>query len=164
MAYHRKHHRHHRHHRRHNPFGVSGGVVKDAVYVAVGALGASALPGFVAPSFASGWPGVAATALSAVAISFGAKMVGGPAGAAEALKGGLAAAVIKALNAAGFTKSLGLGLYSPSWFAVPTSSDAYGRTFAGNVSAAPALPAAAGVHGLGYHRFRSRYGGNYGGM
>jgi len=162
MAYHRKHHHHRR--RRHNPFGVSGGVVKDAAYVAIGALGSSALPGMVLPSMASGWPGVGATAISALAISFGAKMVGGPAAASEALKGGLAAAVIKALNAAGFTKSLGLGLYSPSWFAVPTSSNAYLRTWPGNSNSPPALPPpAAGHSGMGYHRFRSRYAGNYGG-
>ncbi len=163
MAYHRKHRKSHHRRRHHNPFGLEGGVVKDAVYVAIGALGASALPGFIIPSMASGWPGVGATAAAAVAISFVAKMVGGPAGAAEALKGGLAAAVIKGLNAAGFTKSLGLGLYSPSWFAVPTTSNQYLRTYAGNLNAAPPPPPAATSGHLGYHRFRSRYAGNYGG-
>jgi hypothetical protein len=173
---HRRHHRHHR--RRRNPFGVTGGTLKDAAYVAVGAVGASALPGMVAPSQSTGWAGVALTAASAVAVSFGARMIGGQAAAAEALKGGLAAAVIRAVHEAGFAKNLGLGLYAPSWFGIPTSSSQYLQAAQGNLGpyrrgygtiffpgpGAPALPAAppAGVAGMGYHRFRSRYAGGYG--
>ena len=176
-------HRHHRHRRR-NPFGVTGGVVKDAVYVAAGAVGASALPGIVAPSFATGWTGVLATGVSAVALSFVGRMVGGPAAASEVLKGGLAAAVIKALQASGIGASIGLGLYAPSWFGIPTASSQYLQASAGNVpgfnrgggtivfpgpggpvavpATAAARAAAASGGRLGYHRFRSRYAGGYG--
>jgi hypothetical protein len=176
MAYKRKHHR-----RRRNPLGLSGGVVKDAMYTAVGAVGASALPGLVVPSFSTGWAGVGATAAAAVGISMLARMVGGEAAATETLKGGLAATVIKALHAAGIGSTIGMGLYAPSWFGIPTSSSQYLQTaapgqtfnrgrgalyFPGPGSAAvAALPATAGgtapAH-LGYHRFRSRYAGSYG--
>jgi hypothetical protein len=175
VAYHRKHHRHHDH--RHNPskrLKAVGGVVKDAAWVAAGAIGAAALPGMVAPTFASGWTGVAAKAAASVASSFLARMVGGPVAASEVLKGGLAITVLSALNQAGI-KTPGLGLYAPSWFAVPTASSQYLQAAAGNqpgfnrgggtivfpgpqgMIAAPAVKS-----NLGYHRFRSRYAGSYG--
>jgi hypothetical protein len=173
MAYRRKHH----HRARRNPLGISSGVVKDAVYVAGGAIAAAALPGMVAPSFATGWPGVLAKGAAAVAASFVGRMVGGPEAANEALKGGLAITVLAALNQAGI-KTPGLGLYAPSWFGVPTSSSQYLQASAANMgpyrrgqgtiffpgpgAQVPAPPAAAGG-GLGYHRFRSRYAGGYGG-
>lgn len=160
MSRHRRHHR-----RRRNPLGVSGGVVKDAVYVAAGAIGSAALPGMIAPAYSTGWTGVAATAAAAVGLSFLGRMVGGQPAAEEVLKGGLAAAVIKAMHAAGFGASLGvsgLGLYSPSYFAVPTSSNQYLRSYQGNGASAPVV-AAKTVSGMGYHRFRGRYAGNYGG-
>ncbi len=173
MAYHRKHHYHHRH----NPFGISVGTMKDAVYVAVGAVGAGALPGMVAPHQSKGWAGVLATGIAAVAVSFGARMIGGATAAAEALKGGLAATVIRAVHEAGFAKGLGLGLYAPSWFGIPTASSQYLQTAApgsqfhrgygtvffpgpGQASLPPAQLAAAQT--MGYHRFRSRYWGGYG--
>jgi len=174
-----KHHRHHhrRHHRR-NPFGLTGGTLKDAVYVAVGAVGASALPGMIAPTFSTGWTGVAATGAAAVGVSFLARMVGGEAASSEALKGGLAAMVIRALHQAGIGKNLGLGLYAPSWFGIPTASSQYLQAAAGNMpgfnrgggtivfpgpGGAPVVAAAAPPAGrLGYHRFRSRYAGSYG--
>lgn len=170
MAYRRKHHR-----RRRNPLGLGGGVVKDAVYVLGGALGSSALPGMLAPSLSGGWTGVAATGAAAVGISMLAKMVGGPGAASEALKGGIAVTVLKALHQAGFAKNLGLGMYAPSWFGVPTASNQYLQASGANIGpfkrgggtiffpgpgAISAPPAA--MSGVGYHRFRSRYAGGYG--
>lgn len=171
-----KHHRRHRHHhRRHNPFGISSGVVKDAAYSAAGALGALWL-GSMFPNFATGWAGVAATGGAALAMGFGGKFIGGAKASEELLKGGLTATIIRALHELGVAKNIGLGLYAPSWFSVPTSSSQYLQAAQGNVpfrrgagtiffpgpQGQPVLPAA-GVSGLGYHRFRSRYAGNYGG-
>ena len=166
-----KRHRHHHHHRsRRNPFGISSGVIKDAVYSSGGALGSLWLAG---QFNMSGWAGVAATAAAAVAASFAGKMVGGAAAAEEVLKGGLAATIISAMHQAGFAKNLGLGLYSPSWFGVPTASSQYLRAYPGNAyarqgagtlipgGAIVVAPPAAGVSGMGFHRFRSRYAGNY---
>jgi hypothetical protein len=175
MAYHRKH--HHRRHHRKNPFGLSGGIVKEAAFVAAGAVGAAALPGMVAPSFSTGWQGVVASAAAAIGMGFVGKMVGDHNG--DALKGGLAITVLKALKQAGINTP-GLGLYAPSWFGIPTASDQYLRASQGNIPinrgagtliATPSGPmlvpaAAAGGHvsgRLGYHRFRSRYAGGYGG-
>jgi hypothetical protein len=178
MAYKKKHH----HRRRHNPLGLSGGVVKDAAWVAGGAIAAAALPGMVAPSMATGWVGVAAKAAASVAASFLGRMVGGPVAAGEALKGGLAITLLAALKQGGVNVP-GLGLYAPSWFGIPTASSQYLQAGAGNVPgfnrgggsivfpgpggvpmiATPAAAGAAGVKShLGYHRFRSRYAGGYG--
>jgi hypothetical protein len=174
MAYHKKHHKHH--HRRRNPLGLSGGLVKEAAFVAGGAVGAAALPGMIAPSFATGWMGVLASGVAAVGLGFVGRVVGGPAGGADMLKGGLAITVLKALNQAGI-KTPGLGLYAPSWFGIPTASSQYlvaangnqpgynrgGGTilFPGPGGMVP-VPAAKAA-GVGYHRFRSRYAGGYGG-
>jgi hypothetical protein len=172
-----KHHRHHHRHHRRNPFGIQTGTLRDAVYVAAGAVGASALPGMIAPTFSVGWTGVAATGVAAVGVSFLARMFGGEAGASEALKGGLAAMVIRALHQAGIGKNLGLGLYAPSWFGIPTASSQYLQAAAANTpgfnrgggtivfpgpSGAPVVAAAPPQGRLGYHRFRSRYAGSYG--
>jgi len=175
MAYHRKH--HHKHHRR-NPFGLSGGIVKEAAFVAAGAVGAAALPGMVAPSFSAGWAGVAASAVAAIGMGFVGKMIGDHGG--DALKGGLAITVLKALKQAGINTP-GLGLYASSWFGIPTASSQYLVASPGNIPvnrgagtlvATPSGPVlvapAAGAAGshvsgrLGYHRFRSRYAGSYG--
>src|SRR6266851_2007582 len=173
MAYHRKH--HHRHHRR-NPFGISGGLVKEAAFVAAGAVGAAALPGMVAPTFSTGWTGVAASAAAALAMGFVGRFLGSNAGA-DMLKGGLAITVLKALNTAGI-RTPGLGLYAPSWFGIPTASSQYLQAAAGNApgfnrgggtivfpgpGGVPVVAAPAGGGRLGYHRFRSRYAGGYGG-
>jgi hypothetical protein len=144
-------------------------VIKDALYSSGGALGSLYIAGMVNMS---GWAGVAATAAAAVAASFLGKMVGGPSAAEEVLKGGLTATIISAVHQAGFAKSIGLGLYSPSWFGVPTASNQYLRAYPGNMpgrqgagtlyagGAVPLLPPP-GVSGMGFHRFRSRYAGNY---
>jgi hypothetical protein len=173
MAYRRRH--HHRHHRR-NPFGISGGLVKEAAFVAAGAVGAAALPGMVAPSFSTGWAGVAASGAAAIGMGFLGRFFGSNAGA-DMLKGGLAITVLKALNTAGI-RTPGLGLYAPSWFGVPTASSQYLQSSQGNQpgfnrgGGTIIFPGPGGVpmvaapaHGgrLGYHRFRSRYAGGYGG-
>ena len=154
--------RHHHHRRRHNPLGLSSGVIKDAGFNAAGAIAALWLSSLV-PNFSTGWMGVGATGVAAVAASFAGKFIGGAHASEELLKGGLTATIIKALHQAGVASSIGLGLYSPSWFAIPTSSNAYMRTYPGNRNApAPvALPAAAaaGMHGGG--RYRSRYTGTF---
>lgn len=192
MARHRHHH-HHAHHHRHNPFGISGGVIKDSAYNAAGALGSMFLSSKIGQS---GWMDVAATAASAVGLSWLGKSMGGSAGE-EMLKGGLTASIIKALHQAGFSSAMGLGSYAPSWFGVPTASSQYLRAYNANIgpaargqgtiyvasgnggllpaavvpgpggvpTAVPALPGAVspthGTSGMGYHRFRSRYAGNY---
>jgi len=152
--------------------GLSGGIVKEAAFVAAGAVGAAALPGMVAPSFSTGWSGVLASAGAAIAMGFVGKMVGDHGG--DALKGGLAITVLKALKQAG-VNTPGLGLYAPSWFGIPTASSQYLQAANGNAPgfnrgggtiifpgpAAPAPPAPPAGR-LGYHRFRSRYAGSYG--
>jgi hypothetical protein len=174
MSHRRRH--HHRRHRRSNPFGISSGVVKDAAFTAAGALGSLWLSSMV-PNFSTGWAGVAATGGAAVVMGFGGKFVGGAKASEELLKGGLTATIIKALHELGVAKNIGLGLYAPSWFGIPTASDQYlragapgsgwnrgaGAIFFPGPAGRPALPPAAGVSGFGYHRFRSRYAGNYGG-
>lgn len=172
--------RHHHHHHRRNPFGLSSGVVVDAGYQAAGALGSLYLSGLL--STLSGWAGVAATGGAAVALGFGGKMVSARVGE-ELLKGGLVATIIKAFHQLGFASSIGLGLYAPSWFGIPTASSQYLQTaspgmafnrgagtifFPGPGGAPLALPAgvhpaaaAASLKGMGFHRFRSRYAGNY---
>ena len=163
------HRKHHHHRRRHNPLGISGGVVKDAFYNTGGALAAL----FLASQFnLSGWAGVAGTAAAAIAASFAGKMVAGAPAGEEVLKGGLTAAIISAIHQAGFAKNLGLGLYAPSWFGVPTASSQYLRAYPGNGPArqgagtvvlgpgGPVLVPTAGPT-MGFHRFRSRYAGNY---
>lgn len=173
MAHKSYHHKHRLHRRRHNPF--SGQLVKDAAYNAAGALASL----FIASQFSfTGWTGVGVTGAAAVGLSFVGKLLGKEAGD-ELLKGGLTATIISALHQAGFAKGVGLGLYAPSYFAVPTSSDQYGRSAApgmqfnrgaGSVyfdgpgtAPQPMLPAvsATGHGGMGFHRFRSRYAGNY---
>lgn len=153
---HRRHHRHHRSRRR-NPLGINSSVIKDAAYNTAGAVGslyvAKLLP------ISGGWMDVAATAISAVGVSFAGKFVGGASAQEELLKGGLTATIIQALGKLNVLPAgVGLGLYAPSYFAVPTVSDAYGRT--ANPFAMPALPAPAAKAMGDYRvqtRFRSRY-------
>jgi hypothetical protein len=177
--YHKKHH-HHR--RRHNPFGISSGLVTDAAWNTGGALGSLWLGGTIStamPTLASGWGGVLGTGLAALGVSFLGKTIGGARASEEVMKGGLVAVMIKALHQAGIAQNMGLGLYTPSWFGIPTSSDQYLRSAAPGMAwnrgagsiwfpgpggqPALALPAhaAASLKGMGFHRFRSRYAGNY---
>jgi len=177
MAHRRRH--HHRHHRRHNPFGITRGTLTDAAYNAGGALGSLWLSGLM-PNLTAGWTGVAATGGAALVLGFGGKALVGPKASEELLKGGLTATIIKALHQLGVAQNLGLGLYAPSWFGVPTASSQYLQASGANVgpfrrgagtiffpgpgAMVPALPAGGspGAAHVGYHRFRSRYAGNYG--
>lgn len=185
--YHRRHNRHHR--RRHNPFGVRGTVISDSMFTAVGALG---IPFGVSMLNLSGWADVGATFAASAVAPMLAKVAGlGQSAAEEVMKGGIAAAIIKAAHQLGLTQKLGLGLYAPSWFGVPTASSQYLTAYGANMLPArrgqgtiffpgpggqmlpgtvapgpggvpavvPALPP--GGTGMGYHRFRSRYQGNY---
>lgn len=194
MARHRHHH-HHRHHRhnrrRHNPLGLSGGVFQDAFWNAGGALASLAGANMVGQS---GWTDVLATGGIAFGLGVAVKQMFkmGTAGE-EVMKGGMTAAMIKAIHNLGFAKNLGLGLYAPSWFGIPTASSQYLRAYNANIGPAPrgqgtlyvpagngmmlpvaaapggalvptggpAVPSHGGGGALGYHRFRSRYQGNY---
>jgi hypothetical protein len=147
-----RHHHHHRRHRRHNPLGINGSVIKDSLWNSGGLLaslyGAKLLG-------QSGWLDVGATLGAAVAASFVAKAVGQASASEEVLKGGVSATILKAIGQTGAVNlNLGLGLYVPSYFSAPTSSDAYGRATAPTVM----LPApTAGAKGMGGGKFRSRF-------
>jgi hypothetical protein len=148
-------HRYTRHHRRrHNPLGISSGVVKDAAFVAAGAIGSPFIAGLF--NF-SGWTGVLATGGAAIAASFVGKMVAGASAGEEVLKGGIAVTIIKALQQAGVAKNLGLGSYVTSYFGIPTSSDPYGRVLASPYPAALAAGSGMSGMGMGKARYRNRY-------
>src|SRR6266542_5706159 len=87
----RHHRRHHRSRRRRNPFGISGGVVKDAAYVAVGVVGSPMVANFLGQS---GWLNVLAIAGSALGLSYVGKMIGGATAGEDGLKGGLSATIL----------------------------------------------------------------------
>lgn len=150
------HHRHHRRYaRRHNPFGISGSVVKDVMYNGIGAAGSAYIAGFLGQS---GWLNVGATIAAAVGLMFAGKSVVGAAESEELLKGGLLMSFIQAARQLGVTVP-GLGLYVPSYFSAPTTSDAYGRATAPTIMLpAPSAQAGGkGTSGMGYQRYRSRY-------
>lgn len=145
--------------RRHNPFGVSNQAIKDGLIVGAGALGTLYADGFFNQS---GWADVGTTAIAALGIFLAAKAVTNESNAEELFKGGIAATGIKAVHQLGFLKNLGLGTYVPGWFAVPTASDQYLRTSAGNVRGVPPPLPAAGVSGYNAPgRARSRYVSRY---
>lgn len=194
MAKHRRNRSHHRSNRRRNPFGVRGTVISDSLFTAVGALG---IPFGVSMLNLSGWADVGATFAASAVAPMIAKVAGlGQAQAEEVMKGGIAASIIKAAHQLGFAKNLGLGLYAPSWFGVPTASSQYLQAAGANLypwrrgqgtiffpgpngtmvpgtavpgpggvpAVVPALPphnGGGGGAGMGFHRFRSRYAGNY---
>jgi len=149
-------HHHHRRYRRRNPFGVSGGVVKDSLWTAGGLL--AALYGAKLAG-QTGWLDVGVTAAAAVAVSFLGKAVGQASASEELLKGGISATILKAIAQTGAVSlNLGLGTYVPSYFSAPTSSDAYGRATAPTIMLpAPTKGAAAGMSGG--RGFRSRFVG-----
>jgi len=148
-----KHHHHRRHHYRHNPFGVSGTLVKDVAFNVVGLAGSNFGASFLGQS---GWLDVLATAGAGLAIAWAGKAVAGAPASEELLKGGILAALIKAIKQTGVAVP-GLSLYVPNYFSAPTASDAYGRATAPTIM----LPAPApGGKGMGYGpggRFRSRF-------
>jgi hypothetical protein len=149
--------KHHHVRRRHNPFGLNSGIIKDAAFNTGGALAASYGAGLLN---LSGWAGVAGTAAAAVALGVVGKALG-PGAAEELMKGGLTATIFQALKQLGVAPA-GLGLYTPGYFAVPTSSDQLLRTlkspYPQQYLPAPAASAGKGMHG---YRFRSRFAGNY---
>jgi hypothetical protein len=146
-----KHHHHHRRRRR-NPFGVNGTLVKDVAFNAAGLAGATWGASFLGQS---GWLDVLATAGAAVAVSYAGKAVAGAPASEELLKGGILAALLKAVKQTGISVPglSGMGMYTSSYFPVPTSSDAYGRASAPVI----ALPPAPSGKGLSGQRYRSRY-------
>lgn len=152
---HRRHHRHHHRRHRRNPFGVNGSVLKDAAYVTAGAVGSPMLGNMLGQT---GWLGVGATGVAAVALSYAGKFIGGASAQEEILKGGLSAVILAALKQSGVGASLGLGSYVPAFFPIPTASDAYGRV----ASPYAMLAAAPPTKSLsGYTRFRSRFAGRF---
>lgn len=155
-----RHHHHHRRHRRHNPFGISGQVIKDSLWNSGGLLaslyGAKLLG-------QSGWLDVGATLGAAIAASFVGKMVGQASASEEILKGGVSATILKAIGQTGAVNlNLGLGLYVPSYFSSPTSSDAYGRATAPTVMLpAPATAGGGSGKGMSGGRFRGRFASRF---
>lgn len=150
------HHKHHHHRRRrHNPLGISGTVVKDVAFNAVGAGVSGYASGFLNQT---GWMDVGATAAIALALSFVGKTVVGAAESEELMKGGLLLALIKAAKQVGVAVP-GLGVYVPSYFSAPTASDAYGRATAPTIMlpAPTAGGGAKGTAGMGVPRFRTRF-------
>jgi len=145
------HKRHHRR-RRHNPFGVNGSLVKDVAFNAAGLAGANWGASFLGQS---GWLDVLATAGAAIAVSYAGKAVGGAGASEELLKGGILAAIIKAIKQTGVSVPglSGMGLYVNSYFSAPTNSDAYGRATAPTIM----LPAPSKGSGMAGQRYRSRY-------
>lgn len=185
MAKHYK--KRHQHHHWHNPFGVSSGLLTESAWNATGALGTLWLGGTLSNmASVGGWGAVLGTAGAAIALGFVGKTFGGAKASEEMLKGGLVATIIKAVHQLGIAQNIGLGLYQPSWFSIPSSSDQYLRAAAPNMAwnrgagsiwfpgpggqqlalpagVHPAAAAAAlrGMGNVGFHRFRSRYAGNY---
>jgi hypothetical protein len=127
-----KHHRHHRHNpffgytrrRKHhrNPFDSSTAVT--AAWALAGGVAASAIPAALLPSMNSGWAGVAATGVAAVAIGWaGEKFAGADAGKGL-LIGGLVATGGKLIGQL-LGKNLvtfGMGQYTQTWFGPPYNS------------------------------------------
>jgi len=152
MAHHRKYHQ--RLH--HNPLGISGAVVKDVAFNAAGLAASNFGAGFLNQS---GWLDVLATAGVAFALSFVGKSVAGEAASEELFKGGILAALIKAVKQTGIAVP-GLSGYVPSYFSAPTTSDAYGRATAPTIMLPAPAPAGKGMgYGVAtpYTRYRSRF-------
>jgi len=110
-----------RHHHR-NPFDT--GTMATAAWALAGGVGASWLPSVVVSSMNTGWTGVLATGVAAVAIGWaGEKFIGAEAGKGL-LIGGLVAAGGKLISQL-LGKSLvsfGMGEYTQTWFGPPYNS------------------------------------------
>lgn len=182
----RHHHHHHGYHiHRHNPFGLSASIIKDSAYNAVGALGSMFISSKVGQT---GWMDVLATGASAVGLSMLGKSMGGDELLKGGLTATLIKALHQAGFAGAFglgsyapswfgvptASSQYLRAYNANLAPAPRGQ---GTIFVatstgqlmpatvvpgpgGTPTAVPALPAAGGT-GMGYHRFRSRYAGNY---
>lgn len=165
------HHRRHRHnpffgythrHRRHrNPLDSS--TMVTAAWALAGGVGATWLPGVVVSSMNTGWTGVLATGVSAVALSWaGEKFLGKQAGDGL-LIGGLVAAGGK-LIAQLLGKQLvsfGMGQYTQTWFGPPYNSSGVLQTTANPYAPAPAAQSSthAAMSGLlgRTTKFRSKF-------
>ena len=149
-----KHHRHHRRHHRRNPLGISSDAIKLAGFGVAGGVAALAAPAVLLPSQNSGPIGYALNVAAAVAAKFVGDMISKQAGDGF-LVGGLVATGIRIVKDQ--LPSIPMGAYWTSYFAVPTVSDAYGRTLQSPYPQ-PALPAAAAGRGMsGGSNFRARF-------
>lgn len=135
---------------RRNPFNTD--IMATAGWAMAGGVGATWLPTMVSPSFNAGWGGVAATGISAVAISWVAKKFINERAGNGLLIGGLVATFGKAI-----AQLLGkqlvtfqLGAYTQTWFGPPYNSQGVLQTTNNpNVVVAPAgSNTAAAMHGL----------------
>lgn len=123
----RHHHRnpffgHRRRHHHRNP--LDQGTMMTAAWALAGGVGASALPGMIVPSMNSGWTGVLATGVAAVAIGWAGTKFAGPQAGNGLMIGGLVATGGK-LIAQLMGKNLvtfGMGQYTQTWFGPPYNS------------------------------------------
>lgn len=140
-------HKYHVKHRR-NPLGVSGSDVSDIAYVSLGYVAGRAIPAMFLSNLNNGLVGYALNA----AVGVAAKMVLGGNFGHDMMVGAFASAITRAVSDNFGTSIKGLsgdpaftlGAYWPSYFAVPTVSDPYGRV-SNSPYPAPALPAPAGA-------------------
>lgn len=182
------HHHHHRiHHHRLNPFGLSMGVVKDSAYNAMGALGSMFISSKIGQT---GWMDVAATAASAIGLSMLGKSMGGDELLKGGLTATLIKALHQAgfassLGLGSYAPSwFGVPTASSQYLraynanigpAARGQGTIYVATGNGGLLPATVVPGPGGAPtallpgavspthgaGMGYHRFRSRYAGNY---
>lgn len=151
------------HHRRHrNP--INEGVMATAAWAIAGGVGASWLPGVVVSSMNTGWTGVLATGVSAVAIGWaGEKFIDKRAGDGLMI-GGLVATGGK-LIAQLLGKNLvtfGMGQYTQTWFGPPYNSSGLLQQTANPYTPPPAAHSStsAAMSGLlgRTTKFRSKFG------
>jgi hypothetical protein len=127
----------HKRRRGSNPFGVGGSEITDAAYGIGGAAAALAIPQVFLSSYNTGMTGVALNVGATALLGFLAKSIK-PGLAGPVIVGGLIATGMRAINTFAPGVIPGMSGYIDSPFAVPTSSDIYGRT---QTSAYIALPA-----------------------
>lgn len=134
-----------RHRRHHNPFDQH--TMLTAAWALGGGVAASWLPGVVAPTMNTGWTGVLATGVSAVAIGWLGEKFAGPTAGNGLLIGGLVATGGK-LIAQLMGKQLvsfGMGQYTTTWFGPPYNSQGILQTTP-NPYAPPPAAAGSGTH------------------
>lgn len=175
--------RHNRSYRRRNPFGVSNvsGLVKDVLYAGAGAVGTRLIPNLLLKDSNTGIMGYAANAATAVALGFIAEKIGGPAAQQNVLIGGGVAIVARVFedylgsSLSAYTVPQGLlgvgaygdsaydlkgmgGVYTPSYFSVPTIS---GPNLSTSPPVAPTVQQVKAVTNMsGMGKYSGRYGGN----
>lgn len=147
--------RHRSFRRRHrNPLGVGRDELMLAGSAVVGGIGALALPAIVLPGSNTGAMGYAMNAAAALVLKYAGNMISKSVGDGF-LVGGLVATGLR-IAKDNFGSSIpGLGAYWPSYFPVPTVSNAYGQTLQSPYPQPILAPAGkSGLSGTG--RFRSR--------